>query len=722
MRKRISNNKLLLAFLLSFVLGLLLVLPNIILGKGIYHLMSDFDQQQIPFNMIMNYSLKNKIFLWTWYNDLGSNFIGTFSFYNLLSPFSIIGYLFPGNIYPYIVGYIIILKYALSGLFSFMYLDRYVKNKNYAIIGSLLYSFSSFVLTNMLFHFHDAIVFFPLLMYSLDNLIYDFKKSRFIFIVFLCAITNWFLFVGEGIFIVIYCFIKYIKKEINNNKVILYIFLELFLGVLMSSFILVPTLLFTISNPRLSGDWTIISALKYPYMKYVELVRSLLFAPQTMIFRSFLSKDNYDSIEFYLPVVGIVLFSSYYFHNKKDDISLIMIISLLFMFIPIFNSLFFLLNTKYYARWLFMPILIFSLASIKTLDNDYSLKEGIIVTIIGYLFYFLLMIILYFKNLFKIYDIAYFIVFISFTIINFIIMVFLYKFKRKDIVLIICIMIYTTIFGNYMTYQYRGKILLDTNDYKEYVKVDKKFSKYNNSRSNSSDSCISNLGYTKRLNNIYSFNSNISGSAFKFYKSINYDRLVSTYFSINDKDINKFLGVKYFISCDNAKIPGYKYLDKINNYSIYENEDALDLGFVPDKYMLDMEFDKLSVLDKRKVLNNTVILDSDSLLKYKKLFSNDVIISSNRFKFLNNGFSSHIESSSDALLVYQIPYDKGFKAYNNSSLIDYFEVDNGLIGIKINKGVNNIVFNYYPPGLGIGIILSIVSLLLSIVYVFKNRS
>ena len=97
--KQIMKNKTFLAFLLSFVLGSIIVIPNIIINNGIFSLTADFNTQQIPFNKIINYSIKNGSIFWTWFNDLGSNFIGTFSFYNLLSPFSIIGYLFPDNIY-----------------------------------------------------------------------------------------------------------------------------------------------------------------------------------------------------------------------------------------------------------------------------------------------------------------------------------------------------------------------------------------------------------------------------------------------------------------------------------------------------------------------------------------------------------------------------------------------------------------------------------------------
>lgn len=198
--KKIFKSKLFLAFCLSFVLGCLIVLPNMIVGKGIYSLTSDYNLQQVPFNMIMSDAIKEGSFLWTWYNELGSNFIGTFSFYNLFSPFSLVMYLFPVSLIPYLNGIFMILKYGIAGLTSYLFLKRYFKDYKYAIIGSLLYTFSGFHLNNILFHFSDVIALFPLLLYTLDNYMYDNKKGRFFWSVFVLACTSWFFFIGQGVF------------------------------------------------------------------------------------------------------------------------------------------------------------------------------------------------------------------------------------------------------------------------------------------------------------------------------------------------------------------------------------------------------------------------------------------------------------------------------------------------------------------------------------------
>ena len=74
-----------------------------------------------------------------------------------------------------------------------------------------------------------------------------------------------------------------------------------------------------------------------------------------------------------------------------------------------------------------------------------------------------------------------------------------------------------------------------------------------NYRFNISKSCDINLGYTKRINNIKTFNSNINGSSFNFYNSVGLIRMTSTKIKPSNKKLNDILGVRYIINCgDNS--------------------------------------------------------------------------------------------------------------------------------------------------------------------------
>lgn len=717
--KKIIKNKALLSFLLSFLLGTIITLPWIITGKGMFSLVADYNFQQIPFNININNSIKEGSIFWTWYNELGSNFIGTYSFYNLFSPFNMIGYLFPAKFFPYLAGILLILKYAVSGFTAYLFLQRYVKNKNYAVLGSLLYSFSGFQLTNVLFfHFHDVVAFFPLLLYSLDNLMYDDKKHLFGVVVFLLALTNWFFFIGEVVFVIIYFFVKVFTKEyhfeITKFKTIL---LESILGTLMAAFVLIPTFLFTLSNPRLGGGWTLIEAIKHPIKNYIEILRGFLFAPQTMSYRALLTEADYSSIEAYLPVVGCVLALSYLIKNYKKWDSILLMVCVLMMNIPILNSAFFLFNTTYYARWFYMPILILSLVSIKYLDLELNnIKDGLkiygalcLVFLLGTFVYALRI-----NDFNIIFDKEYFILMIIISLINLIYTYFVCRnkdHKKKLILLILGVFIYGSVWGNYVVYVYKQKNIGVENWYIKYLKVNDYLEIDSNSRTNSLKSCAFNLGEVGRFNNIKSFNSNINGSNFEFYNSINYYRMISTEIDINDQLLNNFLGVKYIIGCNYDDLKDYSLVYEKYPYKVYYNNAAKDIGFGVNSYISASNFSLLDYDGKIEFLNNGVVLNEEQIRKYGDLFNDDTIVKSEDFRFKRNGFYSKINSSSEALVIYTVPYDSGFKAIINGKKAKIEKVDNGFMAIKVNGGDNEVYFSYEVPGLRIGVLISIVAMI-----------
>lgn len=713
-----------LAFLLSFLVGCLMFLPITILEKGLFFIGADFNLQQMIFGEVMNYSLKEGSYLWTWFNDLGSDFIGAFSFYNLFSPFNVFTYLFPARWYPYLCSFLTIVKFGVGGLTSYLFLKRYVKNKKLVLLGSLLYSFSGFQFTNMLFHYYDSVVLFPLLLYALDNLIYDNKKGYFALTVSLLAFTNWFMFIGEVVFVVIYYIVKVIcKSYVFDLKKFFNILLEGVLGTLLASVVLVPSLFFTISNPRISNSFTLSSSLKYSSLiNYIEIFRAFFFPSEVMTPRAYLDTANYASVDLYLPFVGSVLAISYSISKKKSWISILMFTCIFFMFVPILNSSFFLFTTSYYARWFYMPTLVLALLSIKCIEENISIKSGTIISFLS----LGVMILSYFVLKYRypeveyIHDIKYLIMMISFMIINLVILILIYKSKNRLKYLFIFTILFVGIWSNYSIYKYRCNSLEYNKRYYNYIHSYKEIKFDDLVRTNSFTGCFSNQGIIFKNGNLLSFNTNMEGSAFEFYNSVDYQRLVSTSILV-DSPLNQFLSVKYFISCTDEEKDDYKLYKDTKNYKIYLNDNYKEMGFVFNKYISNKEFLEKSTEEKYNIINSMIILDDEQITKYKDYYNGDVKVNSNKFKFINNGFISDIDVSKDTLVLYSVPYDKGWKAFNNGREVEIENVDNGMMAIKINKGMNNVKFTYYPRGLKLGLWLSIVSYIGLLIYCIKSK-
>ena len=725
MIKKIYNNKALFAFLCSFILGCIIIIPYMIIGKGIFTLWADYNIEQIPYAQMMNYSIKEGSIFWTWYNELGSNFIGTFSYYNLFSPFSMIGYLFPFRWYPYLGGILTILKFAVSGLTSYLFLKRYVKNKNYAIFGSILYSFSGYQLNNMIFHFYDSVALFPLLLHALDNYMYDNKKNIIPLVVCILSFTDWFMFIGQGVFTFIYFIVKVIMKDYKLDfKKFIYLVYEVLLGILITTVVLLPTALFTMSNPRVNGSWNFLNMFIHEYpTRYIEMFRSLFFPSEIMCIRAFLTPTNYDSVETYLPFVGSVLAISYLFKRPKKWYNVLIFVLGIFMIIPILNSSFVIFMNTYYARWFYMLILIMCISSIKCLEDKVKINSGLIVSVASFfimaIIYILLPII---RHKSFVFDKSYVVIATIFMLVNLLSLFFIYKINsvnKRNNLIFICTCIYVSFWGIFTIYKYRDEGFKHSEFYDTYINSYKYIKLDDVSRTNSSESCQFNFGYVLKNPNIKTFNSNLNGTDFEFYSSIGQSREVSTDISVDSK-LNDLLSVKYIISCGEELDPdNYKLLSENGIYKVYQNNNFREMGFIFNEYITNEEFKKEK--DKINVILNKMVLDDKQIKKYGNLFGKDIKVISNIFKYKKNGFESKINVSDDTLVLYTVPFDEGWTALVNGKKIKIEKVDNGFMAVKVNKGNNDIKFNYHTPGLKKGFIVSIIAVLMYFFTIIYNK-
>ena len=82
------------SFIWALLLASAIFVPLMIYNGGYFVFLGDFNVQQIPFYRHAHDMIRNGNFFWDWQTDLGANFIGSYSFYLIFSPFfnaSIIG-------------------------------------------------------------------------------------------------------------------------------------------------------------------------------------------------------------------------------------------------------------------------------------------------------------------------------------------------------------------------------------------------------------------------------------------------------------------------------------------------------------------------------------------------------------------------------------------------------------------------------------------------------
>ncbi len=368
------------SFLLNLLIALLVFAPFLIFEGGLFSLGDDFDAQELAFNIFANREIKELEIFFNWSIDIGSDFISSFSFYNLGSPFFWITLPFSPETFPWLVGWIFVLKYAVAGLTSFLWIRRHASEET-ALLGSVLYAFSGFQAMNLIFyHFHDAVAFFPLLLIGLELLAEEKRKGIFALTVAINALVNWNFFVGEVIFAIFYylCFSGAIGKLREGResrrevrKQVFSLLGEGILGVGIAGVLFIPSVYAMLGQSRVSDTLPLSKAFFWTAEDYLRNLKALLFPAEAMNNNTSLSVMNWYSAGAYLPMVGAGLCITRIIRHRgeKNPLSRGLLICFVFAMVPILNNAFVLFNVEPYRRWYYMPILLMTLASAKTAEE-----------------------------------------------------------------------------------------------------------------------------------------------------------------------------------------------------------------------------------------------------------------------------------------------------------------------------------------------------------------
>lgn len=365
-----KNKYVLRCALIAFLSALIPVAFLAVKNGGFVSFGYDYLNQEIPFNMAMNGLKLSDLGGWTWNLDLGASTIQGFSFYCLGSPFFWLSRLLPEAVIPYALPWILVLKYTLAAVLAFLYIRLFVKKPEAAIAAALLYAFSGFQATNLLYyHFHDVVAFFPLLPLGIEKTAEN-PKNRWLFAFAVCinALVNYYFFVIEAVFMLLYMLFR---RKCSGS-----LLLGGLLGVGMSAVLLLPNALYLLGNQRSGMDAL---HLRMQIKDWLFMAKAFLLPGEAMNSESCIYYEQYDSIACWLPMVGMSL-STAYVLKKRDWLSWFLVALTVAAFVPALSAGF-LLFTEDTKRWLFIPVLMGALASGLVLQNagEYPVKKGILV-------------------------------------------------------------------------------------------------------------------------------------------------------------------------------------------------------------------------------------------------------------------------------------------------------------------------------------------------------
>lgn len=754
-----SKQGLCISVFLAFIISLIIFVPFIIIDKGCFLFLGDFNVQQVPFYQLAHKCVKNCNIFWDWNTELGVNFIGSYTYYLLTSPFFWLTLPFPNWMVPYLMGPLLILKHTTAVIFSYLYIKRFVKDFRFAILGSLLYAFSGFIVSNIFFNqFHESIIFFPLLLISFEEYMINNKKIYFCLAIFLNCFINYWMFIGQVIFLIIYFLCR-----ISNNKInitiykFLGILFEGILGIALAFFVLYPSLLAISDNTRVGSNnllhgWSLL--LYNDPHRIPAILQSLFFPPELPSKPTFLPYHTakWSSMSAWLPFVGMVGVISYMTTRRKSWIKTLLATSLIMSLFPFLNSLFTMCNINYYCRWFYMPILIMCLASVIAFENKrvniyFGIKWSTLIIML-----FALPGIL---NL--VYDKYKFCNDYLIAIISLVILAVLIKKFRNSQSLPSLLLAFTVVISAIypVMFIYFGKKLSakispdhETKFMRENIinagnKIklpDSEFFRIDAYKD------IDNIGMFWQKPSIQGFHSIVPGSVQNFYLEMGIRRDVASRLSPGIYEFRSLFSCKYLFVRQNKKnpedvcnlIPGLKYVGTQNKFDIYENQYFIPMGFCYSNSVGEFVFKTLNYDQRRKVLLKYMYLNDEDIKKYQDIlpealevevdvlnendFVNDVedrrLVTVNDFKINKKSFSGNIDLNKDNLVFFSVPFERGWRAFVNEKPVEIVKSNIGFMAIKCPKGHSEIRFDYTTPGLKEGLEISLISLVFFGVYYF----
>ncbi len=778
-----QKEKKLFTFLVALATAACLFVPYMIMGEGYFTFYGDFNVQQIPFYQMCHGAIRDGNVNWNWLTDLGSDFVGSYAFYLLGSPFFWVTLLFSNSFVPYLMGPLLILKFAFAALTGYLYIRRFTKTAYAASLGGLLYAFSGFSIYNIFFnHFHEAIIAFPLLLLSIEMLLTENRRGVFALAVAFCAITNYFFFFGMVIFCIIYFFMRLCSKaiKVKLSRFLVFVF-EAVLGLCLSAALLIPALNAIMGNSRITNilmGWNGITYGKEQI--YLNVIQCFFFPPDLPARPVFFPDANvkWSSLGGWLPVFSMTGFFTWFKLREKSWLKRVLAICVLCAMVPILNSAFYAFNTSYYARWFYMPVLMISLATVMlTEDKAVDFSSGLRWTAAITLAFVLVIGFFPQKNsdgelIFGLYTQSQSGMYISrFWITSLIALVCLpmqkllfeaLKHNRTKFYkgAIACVCIISIIYGNVFialgrTHSYEIKdVMIDSLIEGEvYLDDESEF------RIDVYDG-VDNTGMYLGLPTINAFHSVVSPSIMEFYDYIGVERSVASRPDTDIPAIRSLLSVKYLLNRTdgdsfvddngNTLMPDYEYIKTSGNYYVYENKNYVPYGFSYDYYMSYDFCDGYSKNSRSQLMLKAMLLTDEQIKKYGEYMtniedlrysgtynSNAVSLSltdnaiavdaaalrdtaADSFSIDNNGFTASVTRDKKSLVFFSVPYNKGWTATVNGKAVQVEKVNAGFMAIPVDEGVSEIRFNYKNTGLGLGIGVTLGAVAIFIIYMLAS--
>ena len=774
------------AFFLGAVLALIALTPAIVPYGGRYVTRGDYIEQQLPFILETRRLLRSGA-SYSFSTFLGAPTVGSYSFYTLGSPFVWPLALLPEALIPYGISVMAVLKHAVCALCAFCYLRRMVSSGCLALLGSVLYTFSSFTVINTQFyHFTEVIAFFPLILLGMEIAMSEQPRPGLLSLACgLNALTNYYFMLSSAILAAMYFLCRLFSRDwrpARSLRRIAAAVLECALGCALAGVVLLPSLHHMLSITRTGAGDTPLLAQRYSASVLMERLRALLMPIESSVVHAYYGDaGSWCSTAAYLPVFGLTGVLAFFCARREQRwLKALLALLLACCGVPALCGAFALFTNTAYTRWWYGLALMLTLATLYALrglagDGERSPQPTpdphtarawrvsfalctlavLLLTVpvllpeaaLAALPERLAQIIAnrrtdaYAGDVFRVLSAA------LALLGGGAMMLLLARRPRFAVSLALVCAVACVQYGAYIAVGDREILsggseagngvymleeiasptlgALELPEPEGYTRIDygPRLRNYGLLRGQSSLTCFSSL----RSSTVGRF---VSMAGF------GYDESTTVRPPNGDGAIRTLLSVTEYHQTDGEDVPeGFVYDREENSFAVYVNPNAVPMGFLQTvctgTYDQRMDSETLGA-----VLLAAAALDSDMLSRFgERMERLDVYAipgwqesaarlrenACDRFETSGSGFTAHIDAKEAGLLVFTIPYDKGFSATVDGNRAEIIPCNVAFMAVWVEPGEHEIAFTYRTRSLTLGIAMSLMAAAALTVYVALCR-
>lgn len=740
------------------------MLPELV-GSGGYYIEGDITHQLLPFVYETKRMLATGVPFWSWNTCFGDNFIASYAYYSVFNPFTWINCLFP---YKYLgIGFtfVLYLKFLVCGFVAQKYLIKIGFDRRLSLIGCILYTFSSWGVSNLLFYFFiEPMILLPFLLIFVERFLGSQRHAYSGLAMATCVVVfiN-FYFSTINLFVAIIYFFCRLKFISNNGKERLKLSLGatgcIFLGIICASAVLIPVML------QMRGYFSAnVKRDSFDVFMWLDRIFWLIYpkAHEGSFYYIFLN-SGWKSNAVGIPVFGILPTVLIFRKKGYGWIKWLTALLAIFYFTPL-NGVFSLFTDYYYTRWAYALTLSFIVCTLCYI-RDFGMPLA------RYACWYVLVV----------YGFYFFIVFVS---------IFWHSLNSGDyaplritrlamdailiVVNAVALLLLCWRIGNVGSNTNHILVAVVTCTAFQFLVYSMPLANWFSSDSKEfteTEYFIS--GEDFRTDDEFWFRTNFKVINTGGRPSCNFGLIcnrpsIETYHSVQNSMIQKWncivgdsvfkqrvfyprrftrsfealMSVKHIIVVSSEQTdssgPG-RYLYKKGLFRVYESDHFIPMGFAYDRYVLSDSIEKIfhsnGHVDIPKLVLSSLAIRASDESELSQYLSKGAIdpnlqldslvlarrsIACDRFKGHTMGFDAHISLDTSRVIFFSVLADNGFSAYIDGEPTKIYETNLGFSSVIVAAGNHDISFRYFTPGLSIGLILSAMGLVVLMLMFMKR--